>query len=347
MFRNLVSALIEHEQIKTTYPKAKAISRLAERVITWSKYGTENIFYQRKAESYLMVRHYSQLQVLELEFMAEKYYLKQNWVQVRKHLFHNLAKRYETRCGGYTRIHRVGYRANDHAPLAIIELVDNARDLKRDKVIRTISRELAQLELSQKPTYSNTSSPSSIKAKIPAAVWRNVPCKSEAQAKQAIEEFQRLLPEMTKKNMKKVLSEQYIQAYQYCQPPQIPTKEEALIEAAQAKRLRRDLLRKAVESIDPSSTASNGSTAPTTVSLINRAPTPKPKIGNFAHVKGIPRPLGPYTDFLYHIRLHFHRNLALLDPNKLAGRLNKGFANPKPNLEESKILDQIPSFENA
>ncbi|KAA1110952.1 hypothetical protein PGT21_034902 [Puccinia graminis f. sp. tritici] len=324
MFRNLVSALIEHEQIKTTYPKAKAISRLAERVITWSKYGTENIFYQRKAESYLM-----------------------NWVQVRKHLFHNLAKRYETRCGGYTRIHRVGYRANDHAPLAIIELVDNARDLKRDKVIRTISRELAQLELSQKPTYSNPSSPSSIKAKIPAAVWRNVPCKSEAQAKQAIEEFQRLLPEMTKKNMKKVLSEQYVQAYQYCQPPQIPTKEEALIEAAQAKRLRRDLLRKAAESIDPSSTASNDPPAPTTVSLINRTPTPKTKIGNFAHVKGIPRPLGPYTDFLYHIRLHFHRNLALLDPNKLAGRLNKGFATPQPNLEESKILDQIPSFENA
>ncbi|OAV96302.1 hypothetical protein PTTG_06304 [Puccinia triticina 1-1 BBBD Race 1] len=319
MFRNLVSALIEHEQIKTTFPKAKAISRLAERVITWSKYGTENIFYQRKAESYLM-----------------------NWVQVRKHLFHNLAKRYETRCGGYTRIHRVGFRANDHAPLAIIELVDNARDLKRDKVIRTISRELAQLEISSKSTNSNTTS-DSIKSKIPVAVWRNVPCKSEAQAKQAIEEFQRLLPEMTKKNLKKVLSEQYVQAYQYCQPPEIPTKEEALIEAAHAKKLRRDLLRKAAESID----ASNESARHTTVSLLSRTPTPKAKIGNLAHVKGIPRPLGPYSDFLYHIRLHFHRNLALLDPNKLAGRLNKGFPTPKPSLEESKILDQIPSFENA
>jgi len=319
LFRNLVSALIEHEQIKTTYPKAKAISRLAERVITWSKYGTENIFYQRKAESYLM-----------------------NWVQVRKHLFHNLAKRYETRCGGYTRIHRVGYRANDHAPLAIIELVDNARDLKRDKVIRTISRELAQLELAQKPARSDATPNNSIKAKIPAAVWRNVPCTSEAQAQQAIEEFQRLLPEMTKKNLKKVLSEQYVRAYQYCQPPQIPTKEEAMIEAAHAKKLRRDLLRKAAESSNDAS-----SIASTTVSLLSRNPAPKPKVGNLAHVKGIPRPMGPYTDFLYHIRLHFHRNLALLDPNKLAGRLNKGFATPKPKPEESNILDQIPSFENA
>ncbi|PLW42916.1 hypothetical protein PCANC_17736 [Puccinia coronata f. sp. avenae] len=318
MFRNLVSALIEHEQIKTTFPKAKAISRLAERVITWSKYGTENVFYQRKAESYLM-----------------------NWVQVRKHLFHNLAKRYESRCGGYTRIHRVGYRANDHAPLAIIELVDNARDLKRDKVIRTVSRELAQFELAQRPTHSDPTS-TSIKAKIPAAVWRNVPCKSEAQAKQAIEEFQLLLPEMTKKNLKKVLSEQYVQSYQYCQPPQIPTKEEAMVEAAHAKRLRRELLRKAAESVnDPSSTASM------TVSLPNHNSTIKAKVGNLAHVKGIPRPLGAYTDFLYHIRLHFHRNLALLDPNKLAGRLNKGSTPPKSTLEEPNILNQIPSFENA
>jgi ribosomal protein L17 len=63
MFRNLVSALIEHEQIKTTFPKAKAISRLAERVITWSKYGTENVFYQRKAESYLMVCIYLHLHI--------------------------------------------------------------------------------------------------------------------------------------------------------------------------------------------------------------------------------------------------------------------------------------------
>lgn len=266
----------------------------------------------------------------------------QNWVQVRKHLFHNLAKRYENRCGGYTRIHRVGYRANDHAPLAIIELVDNARDLKRDKVIRTISRELAQLELAQKPAHSDATPTNNIRAKIPAAVWRNVPCTSEAQAQQAIEEFQRLLPEMTKKNLKKVLSEQYVRAYQYCQPPQIPTKEEAMIEAAHAKKLRRDLLRKAAESSNDAS-----SVASTTVSLLSRNPAPKPKVGNLSHVKGIPRPLGPYTDFLYHIRLHFHRNLALLDPSKLAGRLNKGFATPKPKTEESNILDQIPSFENA
>ncbi|KAI9624794.1 hypothetical protein KEM48_008686 [Puccinia striiformis f. sp. tritici PST-130] len=305
MFRNLVSALIEHEQIKTTFPKAKAIARLAERVITWSKNGSENIFYQRKAESYLM-----------------------NWVQVRKHLFQNLAKRYETREGGYTRIHRVGFRANDHAPLAVIELVDNARDLKRDKVIRTISRELAQLELSQKSTTPKTESSSTgIKSKIPAEVWRNVPCRSEVQAKQIIDECKRLLPEMTKKNLKKVLSEQYVNAYQYCQPPQIPTREEATIEATEAKRLRRELLRKAADDInDPSTNLSDDSSRSSLVSLPNNT-TPRQGLKSETWLM----------------------NLALLDPNKLAGRLNKGFPKPrsKTNTDDYNILDQIPSFENA
>lgn len=311
LFRNLVSELIEHEQIKTTFPKAKAISRLAERVITWSKYGADNIFYQRKAESYLM-----------------------NWVRVRRHLFHNLAKRYENRCGGYTRIHRIGFRTNDHAPLAVIELVDNARDLKRDKVIRTVSRELAQIELSQKSPrlIASSSSTNSIKSKIPETVWRNAPCNSEEQAKRAIEDFQTLLPELTKKNLQKVLSESYVKAYQYCQLPQIPTKEEALKEVTEARKLRDMLLQH---------NADGGSTVKTPVTLFNNTPISKPKVGNLAHVKGIHQPLGAYTDFLYHVRLHFHRNLALLDPDKLGRKnSNKDLASQRL-LQNSNALDGI------
>lgn len=327
LFRNLVSALIEHEQIKTTFPKAKAISRLADRVITWAKYGTENIFYQRKAESYLM-----------------------NWVRIRKHLFHNLAKRYETRCGGYTRIHRLGFRTNDHAPLAIIELVDNARDLKRDKVIRTVSRELAEIELSHKSTRQLPPA-SSIQAQVPPVVWRNMPCKSEAQAKQAIEELKRLLPPLTKKNLQKVLSDQYVQAYQYCQPPQIPTKEEALLEVARAKKVRREALRAAVDGLSesvksPASASSHQSPASkVSISLSSSTSPSKTKVGSLSHVKGIPRPLGPYTDFLYHVRLHFHRNLASLDPAKLGLRAHTR-STQRLITDETKILDEIVSTEN-
>ncbi|MBW0505286.1 hypothetical protein O181_045001 [Austropuccinia psidii MF-1] len=324
MFRNMVSALIEHEQIKTTFPKAKAISRLAERVITWSKIGTDNIFYQRKAESYLM-----------------------NWVRVRQHLFHNLAKRYEHRAGGYTRIHRLGFRTNDHAPLAVIELVDNAFDLKRDKVIRTISRELAQIEISQKAKSENPTNNNKIK--IPVAVWRNIPCKSELEAKKAIEEFQMLLPQLTRKNLQKVLSEPYVNAYQYCQPPQIPTKEEAMAQVAQARKLRRELLGKVIaeKTASEASATSNDTSSSllkTSISLPRFNTAAKPKVGNLAHVKGIPRPIGAYTDFLYHIRLHFHRNLALFDPSKL-GRVKRGIPASEHNGGRS-TLSRIISFED-
>ncbi|CAH7669607.1 ribosomal protein L17 [Phakopsora pachyrhizi] len=326
LFRNLVSALIEHEQIKTTLPKAKAISRLTDRVITWSKYGLENIFFRRKAESYLM-----------------------NWVQVRQHLFQNLAKRYENREGGYTRIHRIGYRTNDHAPLAVIELVDNPRDLKRDKVIRTVSRELALIELN-KSVNSSLRSGHRKPAKAPDSVWRNSPCESELQAKKAIDEMVELLPELTRLNLNKVLSDNYVKAYQYCQPIKIPTREEAMEEVARRKMLRLELLDKAITSEDengnknPPSVGNSQSLLDSKTPLAPSFTTSKPKVGNYFHVKGIPTPLGPYTDFLYNVRLHFHRNLVLLNPKKLDGRQLPGFA-ALNNPDSAKSLDYIPSLE--
>ncbi|EGG11303.1 uncharacterized protein MELLADRAFT_46740 [Melampsora larici-populina 98AG31] len=303
MFRNMVSSLIEHEQIKTTLPKAKAISRLAERVITWTKAGTENIFYQRKAESYLM-----------------------NWTRLRGHLFQTLAKRYEDRVGGYTRIHRLGHRADDHAPLAIIEMVDNARDLKRDQVIRTAARELATLELSHRGS------------KVPRQIWRNVVCESEEEAKKVIEEVKTLIAPLTNKNLEKVLSERYVNAYQYCQPIQIPTKEEAQDEILRTKQLKREvfLAKSSSPSLSSDSLPIQSSSKPTSTSLTRSTKT-KPSL---TRSLGLPKPIGAYTDFLYSLRLHFHRNLTTLDPSKLGRQSRNKALNLKGN--RALIEDKDP-----
>ncbi|KAG0141641.1 hypothetical protein CROQUDRAFT_68140 [Cronartium quercuum f. sp. fusiforme G11] len=322
MFRNMVSSLIEHEQIKTTLPKAKAVSRLAERVITWTKAGSENIFYRRKAESYLM-----------------------NWTRVRNHLFQNLAKRYENRVGGYTRIHRLGHRADDHAPLAILELVDNARDLKRDKVIRTASRELAILELSRQTAKSGTSG----QAKVPSEVWRNTVLKNEIEAKGVIEQVKKLLPALTNKNLEKVLSEQYVKAYRYCQPVSIPTKEEAQAEIALMKKQKREAFlanssQPASSSSPPTTYESSSISKSITTSLKTQTTTKSRNVTPLSRSVGIPKPIGPYTDFLYSLRLHFHRNLATLDLSSLENRTGTRFASSKHRLNKMNGDDGIFTF---
>jgi large subunit ribosomal protein L17 len=98
MFANMVSSLIEHEQIKTTLPKAKELKRIADKIITLGKRGDLN---SRRIAS------------------AE---LRQD-AAVKK-LFDTLAPRYKDRSGGYTRVLKAGFRYGDAAPMAIIELVD-------------------------------------------------------------------------------------------------------------------------------------------------------------------------------------------------------------------------------
>ncbi|KZT43753.1 ribosomal protein L17, partial [Sistotremastrum suecicum HHB10207 ss-3] len=104
MLRNLVTSLLNHEQIKTTLPKARDTARLAEKMITLGKRGT--------ACSTTRVRAFC---------------LDTNAV---KKLTGPLAERYRDRPGGYTRIHKFGNRPGDNAPNAILELVDNPRDLR-------------------------------------------------------------------------------------------------------------------------------------------------------------------------------------------------------------------------
>jgi large subunit ribosomal protein L17 len=98
MFENLAAALLKHEQIKTTLPKAKDLRPIVERLITMGRRGGLHV--RRQA-----------IAALQDKALADK-------------LLTTLAERYKTRPGGYTRIIKAGYRHGDNAAMAVIELVD-------------------------------------------------------------------------------------------------------------------------------------------------------------------------------------------------------------------------------
>jgi large subunit ribosomal protein L17 len=102
MFRNLVTALLDQEQIITTEAKAKELRRVAERMITLGKRGTPHA--RRQALSYI------------------------RGTRVVSKLFEELAPRYRDRPGGYTRIVKLGPRRGDNAPEAMIELVAREKE---------------------------------------------------------------------------------------------------------------------------------------------------------------------------------------------------------------------------
>ncbi len=104
LLRNMAAALIKHEQIKTTTPKARELRPYVEKLITLAKRG--GLSNRRLAHSRLL-----------------------DDVQLAK-LFDVLAERYADRDGGYTRIIKAGIRASDAAPVAIIELVDRDVEAK-------------------------------------------------------------------------------------------------------------------------------------------------------------------------------------------------------------------------
>ena len=104
MFNNMATALIKHEQITTTLPKAKELRRFVERLVTLGKRG--GLHARRQALS----------QVPDTK-LVEK-------------LFTTLAERYAERQGGYTRVLRAGFRYGDSAPMAVIEFVDRDEDAK-------------------------------------------------------------------------------------------------------------------------------------------------------------------------------------------------------------------------
>ncbi|NDW54058.1 50S ribosomal protein L17 [Aliiroseovarius sp. PrR006] len=104
MFANMAGSLIEHEQIKTTLPKAKELRPIIEKMITLAKRGDLHARRQASAR-------------LKQEALVAK-------------LFDVLGPRYAERQGGYVRVLKAGFRYGDMAPMAIIEFVDRDTDAK-------------------------------------------------------------------------------------------------------------------------------------------------------------------------------------------------------------------------
>ena len=105
LIKNMLNSLIKYEQITTTLPKAKVLKPQADKIITLGK--KDNL-------------HSTKMLVSKLQDIKSANKVKKT-----------LAKRYESRKGGYTRIIKAGYRYGDNAPLAIIEFVDRDVEAKR------------------------------------------------------------------------------------------------------------------------------------------------------------------------------------------------------------------------
>ena len=104
LFASLASALIKHEQIATTLPKAKELRRVADRLITLAKRGDLHA----RRQAFARIRD---------DAMVAK-------------LFETLGPRYAERPGGYTRVLKAGFRYGDSAPMAVVELVDRDEEAR-------------------------------------------------------------------------------------------------------------------------------------------------------------------------------------------------------------------------
>ena len=121
LIKNMLNSLIKYEQITTTLPKAKVLKPQAEKIITLGK--KSNL-----QNTKMLV---SKLQDIKSANKVKK----------------TLAKRYESRKGGYTRIIKAGYRYGDNAPMAIIEFVDRDIDAKKiDRKKKDTNKEVQKEE---------------------------------------------------------------------------------------------------------------------------------------------------------------------------------------------------------
>ena len=118
MFANMAAALIKHEQIVTTLPKAKDLRPVVEKLITLGKRGD------------LHARRLAMSQLRD-EGMVKK-------------LFAVLGPRYKERQGGYTRVLKAGFRYGDNAPMAVIEFVDRDVDARGQDSGPTMKDELVE-----------------------------------------------------------------------------------------------------------------------------------------------------------------------------------------------------------
>ena len=124
LFSNLTNALLTHEQITITLPRAKELRTFADSMITFAKKGDLN---SRR---------------MALAFLRDN--------EVVAKLFSTLAERYKERNGGYTRVLKAGIRYGDAAPMAIIELVDRDVNAKGAKDLARVAAEKAAAEAAEK-----------------------------------------------------------------------------------------------------------------------------------------------------------------------------------------------------
>ena len=124
LFSNLTNAVLTHEQIKVTLPRAKELRTFVDNMITLGKKG--QLSNRRQALAFLR----------DNEVVAK--------------LFSTLAERYKNRNGGYTRVLRAGYRYGDCAEMAIIELVDRDVNAKGAKDLARVAAEKAAIEAAEK-----------------------------------------------------------------------------------------------------------------------------------------------------------------------------------------------------
>lgn len=124
LFSNLTNALLTHEQINITVPRAKELRTFADNMITYAKKGDLN---SRR---------------LALSFLRDN--------DVVSKLFSTLAERYKDRNGGYTRVLKAGIRYGDAAPMAIIELVDRDVNAKGAADKARVAAEKAAADAAEK-----------------------------------------------------------------------------------------------------------------------------------------------------------------------------------------------------
>ena len=132
LFRNLSTALVLHDRIETTLPKAKELKRIADKLVTLGKVDT--LHNRREAMRYL--------------FQINKHatYNAHKWTAVHK-LFTEIAPRYVERHGGYTRVLRTRKRPGDNAQMAVIAFVEagavqeKPEKKRKRRVVKTASPE--------------------------------------------------------------------------------------------------------------------------------------------------------------------------------------------------------------
>jgi large subunit ribosomal protein L17 len=137
MYRNMVTSLLAHERIETTDAKAREVRRLAERMITLGKRG--DLHARRQALSVIRSR------------------------DVTSKVFDELAERYRSRAGGYTRMLKLGHRRGDAAPLAIVELVEPAAEPEPKK--KAASKKASSKKAASRKASSGTKKTSGRAAK--------------------------------------------------------------------------------------------------------------------------------------------------------------------------------------